>query len=178
MKTIILTIGLLLASPLAWSNTDTEATKNFSSALYEFDTQHDFFGYVDRGSVSLLNEEGVIRLVVFSHLICDGLQTCPTVLPELHEIQLPLISEETGACDITTYRAELDNTEVDGLLEVIEVKDFSNASCRRLYPHMTEVTYKSFNPRADQWTESFFAAETLAEGLIAEPQKVNTHPTW
>ncbi|MEM7645480.1 MAG: hypothetical protein AAF203_01110, partial [Pseudomonadota bacterium] len=117
-----------------------------AAILDQFEIDHDYMGYINRGSVAvdLINE--TVTLYLSQYVECPEGMACATVLPEYHEIKLPLISVSEEGCGATVYKAQVNNMPVDGLLETLTVTDYTTLQCRILMPYMTKVVYSSTNP--------------------------------
>jgi hypothetical protein len=100
-----------------------------------------------------------IRLVLFEKVNCPKDMACIALAPITHVIELPIVRSYSDWCDSTTFVAEIDGRPYDGLLEILEVTDFSKISCRIKVPFMVETEYRTLNPWTNEWTQSNFGGK-------------------
>lgn len=161
MKQSIVLLAILLSFTQGALALDLGALngKGLTSEITDFDINHMAYRLVNTGSVTVDLENEVIRLVLIEKFDCPKDMACIALAPATHTIELPIVNIYSDWCDSTTYVAEMDGTPYDGLLEILEVTDFSKISCRIKMPFMVETKYKTLNPWTNEWTQSSFGGE-------------------
>jgi hypothetical protein len=161
MKQTLVLITILLAFAKSTYALDLNAIygNGMTSEITDFDINHSNYRLANSGSVILDLENETIRLVLFEKVNCPKDMACIALAPITHVIELPIVRSYSDWCDSTTFVAEIDGRPYDGLLEILEVTDFSKISCRIKVPFMVETEYRTLNPWTNEWTQSNFGGK-------------------
>lgn len=143
LSSVIFALGL--ATPMASATMLTGTTPwpvIFKAELVLAQMDPEFEEQVDRGTIILDRTRKQALLVLHRQPDCASPRGCARLLPEPIEIELPLVKVGTDACGRRTYKAQRDDRPVDGNLEVVEIRDNTQATCETAEEqHETEVTY-------------------------------------
>lgn len=161
MKLTTLIFSILVAFTQTAMAFETQISNPLFSQISDFEIEHESYSNVDSGYVNLDLDKNVIRITLTEKSPCLKNEICIALAPETHVIELPITNVYSDWCGSETYVAELDSTPVDGLLEVVEMTDYSNIVCRIQVPFLTETHYRTFNLRTNQWTQSSFGGGKL-----------------
>jgi hypothetical protein len=178
MKQLILILSLTLMNHSLWATNLPQSDIEWAQ-ITQFMIGHDHLNTINDGAIYINHISQTLHLSLYERLDCPPNAVCMPVIPNLAEIDLPLVNSHQDECGQWIYTAQMDGTPYDGLFESLTVYDNSKSYCMDYgYTYATYIEYTSFNPWTNKVESSYFVGEAMQSPFFPlENQIVFAQPT-